>query len=357
MKGWLLITSLLVLLCPLVSGQDNAVVVSSSALFQGKQNAHYPRVDRVVKDTNDYFLAEGLVASLFSVEADYVMASNESISTQVVDSMVDDELSSSEQVNPYITFGVDNISYNVADDPDAAESNLLEMIKKVPLITVDGDDLIRVKGNSSFHIYVNGKLNTMMTNNPSEVLRNMPANTIKRVEVITNPGAKYEAESSSEVINIETLGNSTLTGYNLTLNASVFNIRQAGGVAGTVALGKFTLTANYTYSHNQGRASSTFGNMLNKGEASDNAYDKFYNGKSNRHGDFQFGNLEASYEIDDKRLLSANFGFWLSDNTTKGYNDYEGFASSMVDSANLFTYRNDFTNVNEIGRASCRDRV
>ena len=88
---------------------------------------------------------------------------------------------------------IDKITYNIEDDPDSKSNSTLEMLRKVPMVTVDGEDKIQVNGSSSFKIYVNSKPNQMMSNNPSEVLKSMPASSIKRIEVITNPGPKYDA--------------------------------------------------------------------------------------------------------------------------------------------------------------------
>ena len=93
---------------------------------------------------------------------------------------------------PLVKADIDKIEYNVQDDPDAQSNSVLEMLRKVPLVTVDGEDNIQVNGSSSFKVYVNGKPNNMMSNNPTEVLKSMPANSIKHIEVITNPGPKYE---------------------------------------------------------------------------------------------------------------------------------------------------------------------
>ena len=85
---------------------------------------------------------------------------------------------------PLVKADIDKIEYNVKDDPDSETNTLLEMLRKVPLVTVDGEDNIKVNGSSSFKVYVNGKPNNMMSNNPTEVLKSMPANTIKHIEVI-----------------------------------------------------------------------------------------------------------------------------------------------------------------------------
>lgn len=88
---------------------------------------------------------------------------------------------------PLVKADIDKLEYNVEDDPQSKSSTVIEMLRKVPLVTVDGQDNITVNGSSNFKVYVNGRPNSMMSKNPSEVLKSMPANTIKRIEVITNP--------------------------------------------------------------------------------------------------------------------------------------------------------------------------
>lgn len=101
---------------------------------------------------------------------------------------------------------IDKIEDNIEDDPDSKTNSVIEMLRKVPMVTVDGEDNIKVNGSSAFKIYVNGKPNTMMNNNPKEVLKSMPANSIKKIEVITNPGPKYDAEGVGGILNIITVG-------------------------------------------------------------------------------------------------------------------------------------------------------
>ena len=109
---------------------------------------------------------------------------------------------------PLVKADIDKIEYNVQDDPDSKTNTVLEMLRKVPLVTVDGEDNIKVNGSSSFKIHVNGKPDNMMSDNPVDVLKSMPANTIKHIEVITNHGAKYDAEGVGGILNIVTIGGS-----------------------------------------------------------------------------------------------------------------------------------------------------
>ena len=95
---------------------------------------------------------------------------------------------------------IDKITYDIENDPDSKSNTVIEMLRKVPMVTVDGEDNIQVNGSSSFKVYVNNKPNQMMSNNPKEVLKSMPASSIKKIEVITNPGPKYDAEGVGGIL-------------------------------------------------------------------------------------------------------------------------------------------------------------
>ena len=111
---------------------------------------------------------------------------------------------------PLVKVDIDKLTYDVEGDPDSKSNTTLEMLRKVPLVTVDGDDNIKVKGSSSFKIFMNGKPSNIIANNPSDALKSIPASTIKEIEVITEPGAKYDAEGIGGIINIITIN--TLAG-------------------------------------------------------------------------------------------------------------------------------------------------
>ena len=103
---------------------------------------------------------------------------------------------------PLVKMDVDKMSYNVAEDEDSKSYTVLDMLRKVPMVTVDGQDNITVNGSSSFKVYVDGMPNVMFSSNPSMVFKSMPATAVKSIEVMTNPGAKYDAEGAAGVLNI-----------------------------------------------------------------------------------------------------------------------------------------------------------
>lgn len=223
---------------------------------------------------------------------------------------------------PLVKADIDKIEYSVQDDPDSETNSVLEMLRKVPLVTVDGEDNIKVNGSSSFKVYVNGKPNNMMSNNPTEVLKSMPANTIKHIEVITNPGPKYDAEGVGGILNIVTEGGG-FEGYTVTVSGNASNRGAGGGLFGTVQKGKLTVSARYNYNYNDSPRSYSGGSQCTTA-ITESAANLDYNGSSKGNGSFQSGSMEASYEIDTLNLVTASFGLWGGGNKSNGGTNYVG---------------------------------
>ena len=112
-------------------------------------------------------------------------------------------------VKPIIKRDLDGITYDVNADPESTMLSALDMMRKVPLLSVDATDNIKLRGKSNYKIFINGKESALLAKNPSDVLRSMPATNIERIEVITTPPAKYDAEGLAGIINIITKKNWT----------------------------------------------------------------------------------------------------------------------------------------------------
>ena len=97
---------------------------------------------------------------------------------------------------------VDKMTYDVQNDVDSKSNTLLNMLRKVPMVSVDGQDNITVNGKSSFKVYIDGKPNAMFSSNTSQIFKSIPASAVKSIEVITNPGAKYDAEGIGGILNL-----------------------------------------------------------------------------------------------------------------------------------------------------------
>lgn len=214
---------------------------------------------------------------------------------------------------PLVKADVDKIEYNVQDDPDSKSNNILEMLRKVPLVTVDGEDKIKVNGSSSFKIHVNGRPDKMISDNPVDVLKSMPASTIKHIEVITNPGAKYDAEGIGGILNIVTIG-SGFEGYTATFSGNASNYGGGGSVYATIKKEKLTLSGRYNYNLN---SSPRYYSNSTQENLTDGTVISSENSSKNK-GQFQHGNIEASYEIDTLRLITMGFGLYGGGNDGTG---------------------------------------
>lgn len=208
---------------------------------------------------------------------------------------------------PLVKAEIDKISYSMADDPEAQTNTTLEMLRKVPMVTVDGEDNIKVNGSSSFKIYVNGKPNNMMTSNPSTILKSYPASVIKKIEVITNPGAKYDAEGVGGILNIITTSETKTTGYTFTPSLTASTGGVSGNLFGMAQYGKFMISAYYGAGQHKSLKPITGKNEL---EVYDDDVNHLFltDSELKNRGVFQYGNLEASYEFSDKDLLSVSGG-------------------------------------------------
>lgn len=208
---------------------------------------------------------------------------------------------------PLVQVDLDKIVYSMEDDPEAKTNTVLDMLKKVPMVTVDGEENIQLKGSSSFKIYMNGKPSNMITNNPKDVLRSMPANTVKEIKVITDPGAKYDAEGVVGIIDIITQSNSSMGGYNATLNGRVDD-RGGYGVGGYLMLkyGKIGFSGGYNFSEWK----RPWGTSTSYRETLADVYNEKYlynNGRSKNNSKGQYGSGELSYEIDTLNLINIGF--------------------------------------------------
>lgn len=225
-------------------------------------------------------------------------------------------------LRPLVKMDVDKMTYKVEDDVDSKTSTVLEMLRKVPMVSVDGEDNITVNGSSSFQVLVDGKPNVMISSNPSEVFRSMPASSIKDIQVITNPGVKYDAEGVGGVLNITTNRSQTggsladLDGYNATvgLNGSTRLENGYGYGLRTYVTGqnnKLTYSANLNLNRNisDGMEMLNTQSML---DPSGNPLSTTTNSsKSGSKSLMGMASLDLGYEIDNLRLVSASAGLML----------------------------------------------
>ena len=207
----------------------------------------------------------------------------------------------------------DRLTYDVAGDIDSRSMTVLEMLRKIPMVTVGADDKILVNGSSSFKVYVDGRPDQMLTANPTQMFRTMPASRIRSIEVITNPGAKYDAEGVGGVLEIKTVNGSRKAVSDGIYGSVMAHVNSLGNAYGSgsvnARLGKWTLSASLQPTHyeNNGLEKSTV-RETSAWTSTETSFEDI------RNNEFT-GNFAASFEPDSLNLISASLGLGHSPNT------------------------------------------
>jgi len=275
-------------------------------------------ISSALTKTNGFFSFENIAAAKYTLSVSYVGYKTKDISVTIADSakhlnlgaiLLASQQNSLKEVavtanKEIIKRKADRIIYDLQADPESRGSNVLDMMRKVPYITVDANDNILLKGNSSFKVFINGKPSPMLANNLSAVLRSMPASTIQSIEVITIPPSKYDAEGLAGIINIIT-NKKVDNGYNgsLNVNETAPQGGPAGGGSFTVKEGKLAISGyGGINQYNQPQANNSY-SRVTTGDGASNLVQNGY-GKSNSTNNY-YG-TQLSYEIDSLNLISAD---------------------------------------------------
>ena len=143
--------------------------------------------------------------------------------------------------------GIDRKVYNVSEDIMAQSGTASDILKNIPSVEVDIEGQVLLRGSPDFMILINGRPSPLMGKSRAEVLQQLPANSIERIEVITNPSAKYRPDGTSGIINI-VLKKNIKYGWNGSVVANAGNKnRYNGGINFSYKKGKLNLFSNYNF--------------------------------------------------------------------------------------------------------------
>lgn len=208
---------------------------------------------------------------------------------------------------PLVQSNGEKISYNVSEDAASKSSSVLEMLRKVPGVTVDGQDNIRVNGQSNFRIYVNGKEDPMLSSDPGKILKAMPASTILKIEVINEPGAKYDAEGTAGILNFITNRQQRTEGVAGSLSAGISSEAVQGGVSVRAKYGKFTVAAHAEAadSHIHPQDNQSHSTVVYPSNSTD--HKMLTNNKQSFPWSYYGGGVDLSWEPNARNLFTVNF--------------------------------------------------
>ena len=202
----------------------------------------------------------------------------------------------------------DRIGYDIQGDADSKTNNVLTMLRKVPMVSVDASDEIRVNGQTNFKIFRNGHPDPSLSRNAKDILKAMPASSVKRIEVITEPGAKYDAEGTTIILNIVMADNSSIKGVSgmATARADQFGAI-GGGLNLTTQVDKVVMSVDYGVHHDEGNSQNVRSNSLMHYNESGSDLIGGYNFDIDDMT-FHYGDLSASWEPDTLNLVSLSLG-------------------------------------------------
>lgn len=175
---------------------------------------------------------------------------------------------------------VDRKTFTVDQVLAAAGGSASDLLENIPSVEIDTDGEISLRGNTSVEVWINGKASGLTTDNRAEILQQIPAESIERVEVIDNPSAKYSPEGSAGIINI-VLKRDRKAGYYGSLRAGA-DTRGGWNTSGNInySSGKLDAFANIGYR----RRKSTGGSLSEQTYTTSRQYQNYETDSENKGG-------------------------------------------------------------------------
>jgi outer membrane receptor protein involved in Fe transport len=209
---------------------------------------------------------------------------------------------------PVVENKIDKLVYNVANDLTSQGGVALDVLQKVPQVTVDIDGNVQLQGNANIKFLINGKPSSIFGASLTDALQSIPASQIKSIEVITSPGAKYDANGTGGIINI-ILKESKIQGINGSVNLSAGTRRENGSFNLNVRKGNFGVNAFFSGNDQINTTTLNTINGLSYNNTRDISTHLFQKGNNAfTRGGYRSG-ISFNWSITKKDELTASFGY------------------------------------------------
>lgn len=230
---------------------------------------------------------------------------------------------------------LDKKIYNIGKDLTISGGTISDALNNVPSVSADVDGTISLRGNENVRILINGKPSTLAGFGDQDVLQQLPAESIERIEVISSPSARYDAEGTAGIINIVLKRDKTL-GYNGSLQVNVGTPMNNGVTFnGNLRTEKFNFFNTTTYSKRKPPGNAIFDNTFTSGAFDRITEDRFYN----RNQEDLTINFGSQYFISDYESITASMYVRPGQRNDYNENITNRFANGEFDSR---TSRDEF---------------
>jgi len=248
---------------------------------------------------------------------------------------------------PTVVNKIDKLVYSPANDLTSQGGVALDVLQKVPMVSVDINGNVELMGNSNIQFLINGKPSTIFGASITDALQAIPASQIKNIEVITNPGAKYDASGTGGIINI-VLKDNNIQGVNGSVNLTAGTRLENGNFNINAKKGKFSAGAFFSGNENLTSATPSSGNRTSYSNTRDTVTNLAQQGLSNFKRSGYRSGLNFNWDITPKDALAASINFNHFGNTSNGYvnNNQSTFASGLPADTNSTNNSNSRFNDN-----------
>ena len=239
---------------------------------------------------------------------------------------------------PVYKVELDKKVYDMASDPMSQGQSLSDALQNVPSIQVDAEGNVSLRGNDNVKFLIDGKPSGMLgVSSVAEALKNIPAENVERIEVVTNPSARYEASGSAGIINI-VLKKGSNTGFNgsITLNGGIPDMAGINANLNykTKKWNWFTNVGS-RYSDRNGEGSSLMTNFDSNKSITGYRSTNRDNDRIRRNYNIRFG---TEYYLDDKNTLGVSAGYRYNNGNNNSVIKYRYFDANnnfLYDASNI----------------------
>lgn len=230
---------------------------------------------------------------------------------------------------------LDKKVYNIGKDITTSGGNVSDALGNIPSVSVDVEGGISLRGNDNVRILINGKPSALAGFGSTDVLQQLPADAIEKVEVITSPSARYDAEGTAGILNIVLKKEKTL-GINGSINLTggiPFNARATTNF--NIRTEKFNIFNTLGYFH---RESPGGGYNDNTYLSEQSEFDRIYEDRDISRNDDGFNvNIGMEYFITEKSSITGSFFYRWSDENNLTENDNQRFSDGSINSRTFRT--------------------